>query len=77
MRESGGKNVWSFFKSEKAKISALRKAFGEGENDGLRDEQNSGRKVKITLSQKEKCPSARMKPSVMVLKSLKNVQKYT
>lgn len=69
------KNDWSFLSSERAKIPALKKVVG-GKNDGLRGERNSGRMVEITLSQKEKYPSARMKQSVMVLKSLKSFHKY-
>lgn len=44
-----------------------KRLFG-GKSDGLRGEQNSGRIVEITLSQKEKYPSAGMKHSVMAPK---------
>lgn len=62
--------------ARKPRYRLSKRLLGGGRNDGLRGERNSGRMVEITLSQKEKYPSARMKQPVMVLTSLKSFHKY-
>ena len=83
LRESGHvvgeKNVGPFLAVREPRYRLLETLFWWGEgggNDGLRGGWNSGRMVEITLSQKEKYPSARMKQPVMVLTSLKGFHKY-